>query len=241
MEIRTLKAEEIECRVQSVLANGCILLIYKDARVDMKILDEVFGIDGWQRTHEVINGNLFCTIKIWNEKAGCWISKQDVGTESNTEKQKGEASDSFKRAGFNVGIGRELYSAPFTWVNLAATEVSEYNGRKQLAKGIKFVVSKIGYDTNRDIDELVIVDQSGNVRFELKKQGVKATATKSAPINTIISPKADVDKAFEAALGEMNKCKDIQSVTDCWNKYPQYKEVESFKNATIEVRKTFKN
>ena len=84
----------------------------------MRILDQVFGPGNWQRTHELINGNLFCTIEIWDDEKAAWVKKQDVGVESNTEKEKGQASDAFKRAGFNVGIGRELYSAPFTYVEL---------------------------------------------------------------------------------------------------------------------------
>ena len=119
--IPLLTAEDIDCRVQSVSKAkngtvGAVLLLYKDARVDMRILDQVFGPGNWQRTHELINGNLFCTIEIWDDEKAAWVKKQDVGVESNTEKEKGQASDAFKRAGFNVGIGRELYSAPFTYV-----------------------------------------------------------------------------------------------------------------------------
>ena len=97
----------------------------------MRILDQVFGPGNWQRTHEVINGNLFCNIDIWDAEKRAWVRKQDVGVESNTEKEKGQASDAFKRAGFNVGIGRELYTGPFIYVELADNEfVSEgQNGR----------------------------------------------------------------------------------------------------------------
>ena len=123
---RMLKAEEIECRVGTINGKGCSLLLYKDARVDMKILDETYGVGNWQRTHEVINDNLFCTIEIWNDKINQWVKKQDVGTESYTEKEKGEASDSFKRAGFNVGIGRELYTSPFIWIQPKA-DMKPYN------------------------------------------------------------------------------------------------------------------
>lgn len=164
-KIRTLRADEIECRVQSVTAKGCILLIYKDARVDMKILDEVYGNNNWQRTHEVINDNLFCNIDIWDNEKKCWVRKQDVGTESNTEKEKGQASDSFKRAGFNIGIGRELYTSPFIWVNLQPEEITEFSGKKQLAKGINFSVKEIIYNEQREIEKLVIIDQKGTVRF----------------------------------------------------------------------------
>ena len=120
-DIPLLTEKDIECRVQSVSRAktgrvGAVLLLYKDARVDMRILDQVFGPGNWQRTHEVINGNLFCNIDIWDAEKRAWVRKQDVGVESNTEKEKGQASDAFKRAGFNVGIGRELYTGPFIYV-----------------------------------------------------------------------------------------------------------------------------
>ena len=177
--IRTLRADEIECRVQQVTEKGCVLLIYKDARVDMRILDETFGVDGWQRTHEVINGNLFCNIEIWSDEKKCWIKKQDVGVESNTEKEKGEASDSFKRAGFNVGIGRELYSSPFIWIKLDESEIEKNTqGKPQLSRSVKFGVKSIKYDGNKDIIDLVISDNKGNIRYTY---GSSKTAPKTAP------------------------------------------------------------
>ncbi len=84
--MRLLRADEVECRVQTITEKGCSLLLFKDSRVDMKILDEIYGTTGWQRTHEVINGNLFCNIDIWDDEKKCWVRKQDVGVESNTEK-----------------------------------------------------------------------------------------------------------------------------------------------------------
>lgn len=113
---RNLTAEDIECRVNTVSEKGCSLLLYKDARCDMKILDETVGPENWQRSHELINGNLFCNVSIYDADKKIWITKQDVGTESYTEKEKGQASDAFKRACFNWGIGRELYTAPFIWI-----------------------------------------------------------------------------------------------------------------------------
>jgi hypothetical protein len=172
MNIRLLKPNEIECRVQSVKKTknsiGCILLLYKDARCDMKILDEVFTPLGWEREHQLINGNLFCTVKVWDEKKEIWISKQDVGTESNTEKEKGQASDSFKRACFNLGIGRELYTAPFIWIDLKEGEHTEYNGKYQVSSFVKFEVKSIGYNEEREINALEIADNKGNVRYSLK-------------------------------------------------------------------------
>lgn len=116
MKFRDLTADEIEVRVASVSDKGVSLLLYKNARCDMNILDETLGPENWQRDHKELKGNIYCGIGIWNEKKQMWIWKWDCGAESYTEKEKGEASDSFKRAGFNVGIGRELYTSPFIWV-----------------------------------------------------------------------------------------------------------------------------
>lgn len=168
MKFRALKASEIDCRIQSIGQNktgavGTTILLYKDARVDMNILDETVGAMNWQREHSVVNGNLYCTISIWDEVKEQWISKSDVGTESNTEKEKGQASDSFKRAGFNWGIGRELYSAPFVYIQLDKSEYIERNGK--LTSNAKFKVKDIAYDESRNIVKLVVVDSKGKVRY----------------------------------------------------------------------------
>lgn len=140
---RTLRADEIDARIAQVKETGVSLLLYKDARCDMNILDETFGAFGWERNHEVIDGRLYCTVKIKDPDSGEWISKQDVGTESYTEKEKGQASDSFKRACFNWGIGRELYTAPFIWVNPDKVNIK---GGKTYDK---FCVEKIEYNKNK--------------------------------------------------------------------------------------------
>lgn len=168
MKFRVLKASEIDCRIQSIGQNktgavGTTILLYKDARVDMNILDETVGAMNWQRGHSIIDGNLYCTISIWDEVKEQWISKSDVGTESNTEKEKGQASDSFKRAGFNWGIGRELYSAPFVYIQLDKSEYIEKNGK--LTSNAKFKVKDVSYDESRNIVRLVIVDSKGKVRY----------------------------------------------------------------------------
>lgn len=169
MKFRELKASEIDCRIQSICQNktkaiGATILLYKDARVDMNILDETVGAMNWQRGHSVIDGNLYCTISIWDETKEQWVTKSDVGTESNTEKEKGQASDSFKRAGFNWGIGRELYTAPFVYITLQDGEW--YEGRDGKPKSnAKFKVKDIAYDENRNIVKLVVVDSKGKVRY----------------------------------------------------------------------------
>ncbi len=123
--IRLLRAGEIECRVSIINGKGLSLLLFKDARVDQRILDEAFTPFGWKRSHQSIDGNLYCTVEIWDERKGQWIAKQDVGTESRSEKEKGQASDSFKRACFNWGVGRELYTAPFIWVPAGTANIRQ--------------------------------------------------------------------------------------------------------------------
>lgn len=127
--IRLLRANEIECRISTINEKGVSLLLFKDARVDQKILDETFTPFGWRRTHQSIDGNLYCTVEIWDIEKHQWIAKQDVGTTSYSEKEKGQASDSFKRACFNWGLGRELYTAPFIWVSASQVTVQKKGDR----------------------------------------------------------------------------------------------------------------
>ena len=138
MKFRALKPDEIDVRVGGVYDQGITMLLYKNARVDMQILDETVGEYNWQRDHKEVKGNLYCGIGI---NSGCeWVWKWDCGTESFSDKEKGEASDAFKRAGFNWGIGRELYTAPFIWLPCATKPKAngkgyEVNDPKEL-KGI---------------------------------------------------------------------------------------------------------
>lgn len=166
--IRLLRADEIECRIGMVSEKGISLLLYKDARADMKILDEVFGPMNWQRKHEVIGGSLYCTVSVWDDEKKQWISKMDVGTESYTEKEKGQASDSFKRACVSLGIGRELYTAPFIWISAGKVRIEKRQDDKLYTQD-KFTVKDIAYnEENRVIAGLVIVNKDGNKVYELK-------------------------------------------------------------------------
>ena len=162
-EIRLLRADEIECRVSTVNEKGAALLLFKDARVDQRILDETFTPFGWRRTHQSIDGNLYCTVEVWDEGKGQWIAKQDVGTMSYTEKEKGQASDSFKRACFNWGIGRELYTAPSIWIPAGRVKVQK-KGDKYTTSD-RFAVKEIGYNDRREICMLVVVNAGGEVVF----------------------------------------------------------------------------
>lgn len=149
-KFRLLTADEIECRVALAKDNGVSLLLYKDARCDMNILDETVGPDNWQRSHLRDNAN--CIVSIWDNEKGQWISKEDTGKESNTEAEKGLASDSFKRACVNWGIGRELYTAPFIWVNsdnCVIYEKKDKNNKISYATKDSFVVDGIEYEDDK--------------------------------------------------------------------------------------------
>ena len=166
IKIRTLKPEEIEVRVQKITDKGVSLLLYKNARVDMVILDELFGVTGWQRRHDIINGSNYCTVSICDKETGEWISKMDVGTESLADPVKGEASDAFKRACTNIGIGRELYTAPFIWV--PAERVNIQNNGKLIVKD-SFHVSDIDYDNRRSISSIQIMNQRDQIVFSMER------------------------------------------------------------------------
>lgn len=156
---RKLKAEEIDVRIGNITQYGANLLLYKDARCDMNILDESVGPTNWQRKHEMIDGQLFCNVGI--KDGDQWIWKQDVGVESNTEKEKGRASDSFKRACVNWGIGRELYTAPR--ISIKCKTIKNKYDRYDLDDKYQFYgcyVSKIEYDESGNITTLVIKDKN---------------------------------------------------------------------------------
>lgn len=164
-EIRKLRADEIEVRPKTIKENGFSVLLYKNSRADMNILDECFGPENWQRKHTVINNNLFCSVSIWDEEKKMWIVKQDVGVPSNAEPEKGEASDAFKRACTNIGIGRELYTAPkFMWINAKKGEVTTNGKSFRLGFNVKLHVSAIEYDNNKIVG-LQIRDQNDMVRY----------------------------------------------------------------------------
>lgn len=181
MTFRKLKPSEIDLRIGTVTGKGVSFLLYKNARVDMQILDETVGAENWQREHYEVKGNLFCQVGIriaHTDAMGMvveseWVWKADCGTESQTEKEKGESSDSFKRACVCWGIGRELYTAPFIWIQLPKDFYEDASAPKpkltRKAQDIlnKFVVSEIGYNENGEINQLVIVDKDGTVVWQI--------------------------------------------------------------------------
>ena len=175
---RTLRADEIEIRPGS----GNCMLLYKNARVDQNILDETVGQFGWKPYYTRIDGKLYCTLSIRDPESGEWISKQDVGTPSKIEGEKGEVSDALKRAAFCFGIGRELYSSP-------KIEIP-----RNLQIG-KLSVREIDYDENRKIVKLVIVNGKGQVAFTYLEENKQISQVAAAPENT--DQKIDADQIKE--------------------------------------------
>ena len=194
-EFRTLTADEIEVRVGSVSKGKASLLLYKDARCDMAILDETVGPLNWQRHHSRDNAN--CIVSIWDDEKKQWIEKEDTGTESNTEREKGLASDSFKRACVNLGIGRELYTSPRITINC---ETVPDGNRHKLKNPWQFYgcrVASIEYDDKRQIKQLSIV-KDGKVIYSFPG-GKGAQSVAPPPLND-----AELREKI-TALAEMKK------------------------------------
>ena len=211
-EIRLLSKEDIDVRVAQTNTynnNGQLvvkvsLLLYKDARVDMKVLDELFTPMGWKRTHKLIGDRLYCQVEVWDAEKKEWICKEDVGVESNTEAEKGQASDSFKRACVNWGIGRELYTAPRISIELNDKEYTR-DQQGKIRVWASFSVKSIDYDTKTGtIASLEIQARFGYVRYSMG-----ATAAQPAS-----KEPSQAVKARRAAAGRSTQAETYQPVTE---------------------------
>lgn len=178
--IRLLTANDVELRIKQITETKkgvfVTLLVYKDARTDMDILDEAFGPMNWQRKHKLIGNAMYCAISVWDADKKQWVEKEDAGKESYSETEKGQASDSFKRSGVNWGIGRELYNAPKIRIKLEAGEfIKEGNVIKTYKN---FSVKSMVYDKeNSKYTEFTVVDEKGNEKFSLKRSTIKPNVT----------------------------------------------------------------
>ena len=210
----TLTADQIEVKVKKVTSGGALLLLYKTARTDYDILDEVLGPDGWKVEYGEIKGNLYCTLSIWSEARGEWISKQNCGTESREDgegnEKKGEASDAMKRAGVTLGIGRELYTSPVIYANVPTNPKGA--GYELADRYQTFGVKEIGYDEARRINKLVIVDNKGSTVFTFPRgsQSAPPTAQRQEPRPS--TPVAPVTPAASAAKDKPCDPKQVQII-----------------------------
>lgn len=208
MKFRKLRAEEIDCRISQIEKNWCALLLYKDARVDQDILDETVGIMNWKKDYQLIDGQLFCTISIWDNEKQQWVGKQDVGIESFSQEEKGRASDAQKRSAFCFGIGRELYTAPSIFIfprkdikyKDKGKEVDEFylNEKGKYTTKTRFIVEIITYDENNAIKDLIIRDNKGNERFTQVSKELNEELTKiTLQFKKAVERAEELDKDFE--------------------------------------------
>lgn len=215
--MRKLRADEIECRVAQVTAKGCSLLLYKTARTDSTILTETYG-ELWQNDFKTIDGKMYGGIGVWNKELNQWIWRWDCGTESNTEAEKGQASDAFKRAGFKFLIGQELYKAPFIFIQC---ETVKDGAKYKLAdKYLKFEVTEIAYSDNGDFTKLSINDSNGNVVYQLGKKINKPTSKKKE------EPEIDPDFDLLQGLEACSAYSEFQAYYKA--NYPNAKNKEAF-------------
>ena len=218
---RTLRADEIAVRVQQVKKNNAgkvyaQLLLYKDARVDMTLLDEEFGIFGWQREHSFKDGKNYCKVSVYDKEHDMWVSKEDVGTEGDIEQDKSQASSAFKRACTNLGLGRELYSSPKLVVELWDKEFYTSNDARgkevlRVSTFVTFHVNAIDYDERRNIVAIEIVDNNGRTRKTI----------------------GEIHSALFAAKAEINNARSLKEVEKVWKKYPEFHEDPGFRVAFV--------
>ena len=211
LNFRTLKASEIDVKPQTVKENGFSLLLYKKARVDMDVLDETVGPMNWQRKHSRENAN--CIVSIYDEDKKIWVEKEDTGTESFTEKEKGLASDSFKRACFNWGIGRELYTSPFIWIS--DSKYIKKNKEGKLTLTDKFSVKEITV-LDKVITKLEIIDSKGVVVFStnLKTKSKKSNQAEFKKAIDMINALADTEEKSNKIFDMIEKF-NKNSLMDC--------------------------
>ena len=225
-QFRLLTASEIECRISTCTKKGVSILLYKDARCDQNILDETVGSMNWQRHHTRDNAN--CIVSIWDSEKKQWIEKEDTGTESYTEKEKGLASDSFKRACFNWGIGRELYTAPFMWVNAADLKtLEEYNGKWTCrdafeVTAIEYIDKHICYvkiknlKTNKELEY-------GTPKTEKQKQTeLESKFISEVKVNALIA-RCKNEGVDTSKIEKLYKVKDLAELTE-----KQYANINQF-------------
>lgn len=248
LKFRLLNADEIECRIASCSEYGAQLLLYKDARCDQNILDETVGPMNWQRKHARDNAN--CIVSIWDEDKRMWVEKEDTGKESNTEAEKGLASDSFKRACVNWGIGRELYTAPRMFVgkeNLKTLKNETYNGRDKWTCKDTFTVAEIQYDGKKIAYVKIVNDRNkvpllfgvnpnhvapepGKAMAEEKKaEDVSKLKISEAKASALVK-KAEGDGIEVAKIAALYKVADIADMTEkqyknCLDNWEKIKEL----------------
>ena len=240
LEFRDLYKDEIECRVGTVSKDkttgkekGFTLLLYKNARVDMALLDEVVGVGNWQREHKILGNDIYCRVGIWNEELKEWIWREDAGAEANTEVEKSKASDSFKRACVNFGLGRCLYSSPFIYIS-----IDENND-----KFSRYSVNEIEYKDHKITKLSIKNDKTNEVVYSYPKTYSKPTQAQKPQLNGITDNSGSVSmKEVSASVKSMEDYeKDYQDPFTTNNQYEEDKKVirEYYNNLPEQKKEQF--
>lgn len=245
LAFRLLRADEIDCRVASCSEYGVQLLLYKDARCDQNILDETVGPMNWQRKHTRDNAN--CIVSLWDDDKKQWIEKEDTGKESFTEAEKGLASDSFKRACFNWGIGRELYTAPQMFVGREKLKTLIASGNGKWTCKDYFTVTDIAYQDKKIVYVKIVNGKTGepiifgkNPNAAAQAPAPKAEVKKETDIEKMKISTIKVDALAEKAVADgvplsrivtLYKVPDIESMTEkqyknCIDNWEKIKEMK---------------
>lgn len=236
MSERLLKAKEISCRINTVTEKGITLLLYVTSRAGMNLLDQKYGELNWKRQYRTIDGQLFCSVSVWNPEIGEWVQKEDVGTESCTEKEKGRASDAFKRACVNFGIARELYSAPTIFIDAGHCNIRkiEKDGRTKYTCYDKFSVKVISYNKRREIDSLEIINSNletvykqwpvekiDNIKLKTIRDALKQSGVDERKVLDMCSIDSleemevkDYKPVYNRLLGEINRKAGTTKITE---------------------------
>ena len=160
IDFRTLRADEIEVRPQSIKNGKATMLLYIDSRAVVSLLNETVGNMNWQSEFYQVGEQIIGKIGIYDEDKDIWVWKSDVGSESNVEAEKGKISDTYKRVLSRFGV-QELYSAPRITIDDDGYGNSGYK------------VLEINYDTNRNITHLVIGNRFNKEVFRWDRDSVE--------------------------------------------------------------------
>ena len=170
IEFKPLKPQQIEVRPTNTKNKGrASLLLYIDSRAATEILDETFGTFNWQIEYKPINDKIYGRLSVYDTIKNQWVAKEDTGSESNIEADKGQASDILKRCLSRWGCNF-LYSAPEITIN--CPDKYYYNDKLSMS----FKVSEIEY-IDKKISQLTIVDKFNNIVFNWNKDSENKTTS----------------------------------------------------------------
>lgn len=244
-EFRKLKANELQIKCTDTKFKGsATLLIYKDARVDQKVLDETITPMRWQKDYKEIDGKVYCGVGIKNADTGEWVWKWDCGTEGNFEAEKSEASDAFKRACFNWGLGRELYDTPK--IKIKCPDSYYYSDKLTMT----FTVKSIEWNMDTLVD-LVIVDRNDHIVYDYKNGGTNLFNGQNNTAMRVTAPPqlTEEEKFFQLSNEELmiEFCKKTKPTLDeamkqqLENFYKYYKPKLNIWNGKFEPSQLWKN